>query len=341
MKNTKAAANKKLARDWFRAIVDAGLDSKRDPVAAAYAPDAKWRGSHPLNEMQGIDAIADKVWAPIKRAMRDGERRDTLIVGGEWDGADYVGAVGMIVGTFTGEWLGIYPTNRVVYLRYGEYHKMRDGKIVESAVIFDILDFMRQAGFWPLPPSLGVEGMWPAPFTGDGLNMEPNDSEQSAQSLKMVMDMHHIINTYDDVADCSRAALLEMPQKDCWHNKMMWYGPAGIGTCRKLEGYVDYHQRPFRLAFPNRKAVGHYARIGDGPFAATGGWPSVSAVHSGGDFMGLPPTGRAVTMRVMDFYLCDEGLIRENWIPLDMLDLLMQMGVDVFARGRALGFVRR
>ena len=37
-------------------------------------------------------------------------------------------------------------------------------------------------------------------------------------------------------------------------------------------------------------------------------------------------------MRVMDFYLHHEGLIRENWVPLDMLDLLRQMGVDPLAR---------
>jgi hypothetical protein len=37
-------------------------------------------------------------------------------------------------------------------------------------------------------------------------------------------------------------------------------------------------------------------------------------------------------MRVMDFYLHHEGLIRENWVPLDILDLLLQMGVDVLAR---------
>ena len=40
-------------------------------------------------------------------------------------------------------------------------------------------------------------------------------------------------------------------------------------------------------------------------------------------------------MRVMDFYLLHEGLIRENWVPLDMLDLLMQMDVDVLDRMRS------
>ena len=37
-------------------------------------------------------------------------------------------------------------------------------------------------------------------------------------------------------------------------------------------------------------------------------------------------------MRVMDFYLHHEGLIRENWVPLDILDVLMQMDIDVFDR---------
>lgn len=71
-------------------------------------------------------------------------------------------------------------------------------------------------------------------------------------------------------------------------------------------------------------------------------WPAISrettigAVHAGGGFLGLPPTGRFVTMRVMDFYLHHEGLIRENWVPIDLVDLLRQMGVDVFGRLRAL-----
>ena len=80
----------------------------------------------------------------------------------------------------------------------------------------------------------------------------------------------------------------------------------------------------------------HYIRVGDGPISVTGGWPSVTATHLGGGFLGLGPTGRPVAMRVMDFYLHHEGLIRENWVPLDILDLLMQLGVDVLGRMRSL-----
>ena len=31
----------------------------------------------------------------------------------------------------------------------------------------------------------------------------------------------------------------------------------------------------------------------------------------------------------MDFYLHDEGLIRENWVPIDILHILKQIDVDV------------
>jgi hypothetical protein len=40
-------------------------------------------------------------------------------------------------------------------------------------------------------------------------------------------------------------------------------------------------------------------------------------------------------MRIMDFYLHDQGLIRENWVPIDMLHLLGQMGIDPLARMHA------
>ena len=34
-------------------------------------------------------------------------------------------------------------------------------------------------------------------------------------------------------------------------------------------------------------------------------------------------------MRVMDFYLHNEGLIREKWVPIDIVHILLQLGIDV------------
>ena len=332
----------------------AGLADSSGATAPAHLakichPDVAWRGSHPLNRVRGVDAVARTVWAPLQNAFPDLERRDLIFVAGAFEGRDYVAAIGHYCGIFAADWLGIPATGRPAFLRYGEVHEIREGRIVQSNCLWDVLDLVRQAGIWPIAPSLGVEGMWPGPITGDGLRLVPSDAAQSAASLAQTLAMHAALGAYDDAEAGGRDGLLRMPQRTFWHPRMMWYGPAGIGTTRGLAGFVDDHQLPFRRAFPNRKGGGqwdeiadakaalgggHYIRIGDGPYSVTGGWPSVFAVHSGNDFLGVGPTMRAVSMRVMDFYLHDEGLIRENWVPLDVLDLLLQMGVDVLGRMR-------
>ena len=46
------------------------------------------------------------------------------------------------------------------------------------------------------------------------------------------------------------------------------------------------------------------------------------------------PAGREVLLRSLDFWRVEGGLIRENWVLVDLLDLYRQIGVDVFARLR-------
>ena len=318
----------------------------RDSLARIYHPDATWRGSHPWNEVQGVEAIEKRVWVPLLESFPDLERRDDIVIGGNYEGRDYVGCVGHLAGTFRRDWNGIPATDQVIYLRYGEFHQMVDGKIMQSTVLVDILDFIRQAGFWPIVPSLGQEGQWQGPRDRDGLVFNPEPDETSAASLKLTMAMQASLGAYDDSAGGGREGLLTMPQKQFWHPKMMWYGPSGIGTTRGLDGFVDFHQLPFRNAFPRNPNVpqapglgkhggSHYVRIGDGRFSATGGWPSRHMMHAGGGWLGLGASGRAITMRVMDFYCADQGLIRENWVPIDIIEVLLQLDVDVLARVRS------
>ena len=331
-------------------LAEAGIEETSSVLARLASADCSWRMSHPLNELASTGSALERVWLPLKKALPDLERRDLIFVGGVFEGRSYVAAVGHYCGTFRHPWLGIPATGRPVFLRYGEVYEIRDGRIVEANCLWDVLDFMRQTGFWPIAPSLGTEGTWHGPITRDGIVLHNTDGAQSAVSLAQTLAMHKTLGDYNDHGGEGRQGLFDMPQKLHWHPKMMWYGPSGIGTTRGLQGFVDYHQLPFRLAFPNRKGGsqwdeiaaekkrlggGHYIHIGDGPFSVTGGWPSVFAVHSGGSFLGVGATGKVITMRVMDFYLHHEGLIRENWVPIDMLDILMQMGVDVFDRMRS------
>ncbi len=329
-------ANKRIVRDHLRAIADATSSGIEAALGRAYHPNAAWRGSHPLNEMSGVGAIAAVVWQPLMRSLPDLERRDAILVAGAYDGHDFVGAVGHYCGTFREDWLTIPATGRPVQLRYGEFHRVQDGRIAQSTVILDVLDLIRQAGFWPLAPSLGTEGLWPAPITGDGTALVEYDAAIGAASLAQMREMQAALGLHGDWQATGRDAFLLPSQVAHWHPKMMWYGPSGIGMTRGMQGFVDYHRLPWRSAFHNTVGSQHYVRVGDGAYSATSGWPSVTADHLGSGFLGLGPTGRKVGMRVMDFYLHHEGLIRENWVPIDIIDILRQMDVDVFARMRSL-----
>lgn len=338
--------HKRAVWSAMRTLAESTPQTVGDRLAAIYHPQATWRGSHPWNEIQGIEQIAHVVWGPWLHAFPDLERRDDIVMGGDYEGRTYVGCVGHLCGTFRRDWIGIPATDQLVYLRYGEYHQMVEGKIMQSTVLVDVLDFIRQCGFWPIAPSRGREGRWAGPQSADGLLFAPQDEQQSSASLALTLAMQASLGAYDDTTNAGREGLLSMPQKNFWHPRMMWYGPSGIGTARSPGGFVDAHQLPFRTAFPNaplapksaervKDGKNHYVRIGDGPYSGTGGWPSRFLTHAGAGWLGLPATGRAITMRVMDFYRADGGLIRENWVPIDILNVLLQLDIDVLARARS------
>ena len=51
-----------------------------------------------------------------------------------------------------------------------------------------------------------------------------------------------------------------------------------------------------------------------------------SGTHKGG-FMGIPPTGRQLTMMAIAIHRIAGGKIVENWLQADMLGMMVQLGV--------------
>jgi hypothetical protein len=87
-------ANKQAVRTLMSTLAQATPATVERQLAQAYHPDAQWRGSHPWNEAQGVQAIGAVFWQPLLQAFPDLERRDSLLIGGHYQGRDYVGAVG-------------------------------------------------------------------------------------------------------------------------------------------------------------------------------------------------------------------------------------------------------
>lgn len=93
---------------------------------------------------------------------------------------------------------------------------------------------------------------------------------------------------------------------------------------RGVEGFTNV-DRVFRTAFPD-----FHVTIEDevvaGDRIATRGY--FTGTHTG-EFMGMSPTGHAIRCSYSDIWRLEDGKGRENWVQMDMLGLMQQLGGTV------------
>jgi predicted ester cyclase len=324
-------ADKAALAPLRRAMRDMDRGGAQTALAAVMAPDAPVRMAHPFGTLEGPDALWEACHAPLLDAMPDLERRDWIVMAGCDDhGANWVGCAGHWVGTFAGPFLGIPPTGHLAHMRFHEFYRMEGGRIVEIQAIWDLPELMMQAGVWPMAPSLGREMRVPGPATQDGLVPGPWDAAASEASRAQVLAMLEHLTRHPREGG---PEVMEMHR--FWHPRMTWYGPAGIGTARGIRGFRNWHQIPFLNAMPDRgfdREAITYHFFGDRSYVGVTGWPNMVQTVSGGGWLGIAPSGRRITLRSLDFWRIEDGLIRENWVLVDLLDVFSQLGVDVLGR---------
>ncbi|KMW57900.1 hypothetical protein AIOL_002868 [Candidatus Rhodobacter oscarellae] len=305
--------------------------ARGEGVAAALlqvvAPDAAVHMCHPFGDLGGA-VFYEQVFSKLEAALPDLERRDMIVLAGTTsEEQHWVGCMGNYMGTFLAPFLGIPPTGHLAHMRYHEFFRIEGDRVVEMQAIWDLPELMMQARAWPMAPQLGAYLCTPGPMTQDGL--APRGSGAAA--------MNHVIAMLTDLckhpADPDPAV---MRLERHWHPKFNWYGPAGIGTGRGVAGFRHWHQIPFLRAMPDRRldAMGDLMShwVAQGAYVCETGWPNMRLTITGDGWMGIAPSGQEVTLRSLDFWRMEDGLIRENWVLVDLLDLYAQIGVDVLAR---------
>jgi predicted ester cyclase len=296
----------------------------------------------------------------LKRALPDLERRDDIVLAGEFAGRAWIAATGYYYGTLTNDWLGLPASKQWLYVRFGEFYRLERGKVVDAYILLDMVDVLRQLRINPLPQGKAIESLCPGPATHDGVvyTAQPEADGRLSGALVDAMIVEGLMG-FDRVDHAS------IGMERYWHQDMMWYGPAGIGTTRGLSGFLNYHQHPWQEAYPDyviepagidvsrglaglrdyhehawQKADRDYkagqdlSRIAEGQYVAWGGWPATRATHSGRAIFGLEPSGKRCTMRIMDFWRREGELLAENWVFIDLPHMLLQLGRDVLAEAR-------
>lgn len=324
--------NKRIYKKLADCYQDFGREQLQSAIGEFFHANARIHVVQPINELTGAAAFFSTVLEPMLAAFDNLYRRTDMLFGGEYKGGEWVTGHGHFVGTFARDWLGIPASGEIIWLHFAEFHRMKDGKAEETYFYFDMIDLLRQIGKWPLPRSLGYEGFVAGPATSDGVIMSKRDPKESAISLKMVDDMLGQLYTEDE------------GWRPYWHRNMYWYGPSGYGSFIGIDGFARF-QLPYESIFdPGRIATtyrrsgdpaldkrikGHFARFADGNYIASGGWPS----HGGfmvKPWLGIEAKRQMFTVRVADFWRREGDVLVENWVFVDLVDMLLQLDYDVF-----------
>lgn len=316
--------NKAIYAEFLDSFNNGSLQEIKTAASEIFDSTAAINASHPINEANSGEGYVTDLIAPIAHAFEGFTRQNYVMIGGEYLGSEWVTSTGYFYGHFKHPLFGIPASGKMAFLRFGEFHRMEDGRIVETHVYLGFAELIIALGLWPLAPSQGYEGVVPGPATHDGILIEASDPPTSRASADLVEGMLKLLTTKDAA------------WRPYWDDRMVWYGPDGLGTCTTVDAF-DAFQRPFESTFEGWgdgkeagiSSVQANCKAGDGEYTFLHGWRMITGVHIK-PFLGLEPTGKRVFMRDCDSWRCENGKIVENWCMLDIPHVLLQLGYDLF-----------
>ncbi len=319
---------KRLVLNYYEAL-SSGLEHEIGKICTQYLSDhCIWQSYHPFLDQRGSLEIARHFWVPFKTSFKRLQRRQDIFFAGknllDQEGSVWVVSMGHLMGLFDNDWLLIKASKKMIFLRYAEFNKIEDNKIVQTAFYFDLPHLLSQVGKNPFPNALGLNILQPGPLTHDGVYLNDQDFNEGKKTSQVIDFM------IETLGDWNSQLVLEDELALNWHDDMIWWGPTGIGATYTIERYAKQHAGPFRSAFSNRKFNGHVCRVAEGNYGGFFGRPNLT-MELTDSFMGIPPTNLSADMNVIDLYRRDSEKLAENWVFIDLLGFWLQHGFDFFS----------
>jgi len=182
-------------------------------------------------------------------------------------------------------------------------HRVADGRLVEHWGQVDAVGLLTQMGAipaGPMPPKL------PPP----SIHRSAHDRVLSAADMKT-----NLRQLFNGMNDRKRSVLNDLldPRYVNYSMPMSEPGPAGLSHVLDM----------FFAGFPDMRIVVEDV-LSENDKAATRG--HFTATHKG-TFMNVPATNRPVKVEYIDIWTAQNGRFLENWVQMDMLGLMVQLGV--------------
>lgn len=132
--------------DATRAVIEGMVDGLNDhrinDIGQFFASQFRWMGNFGCGTKNGLDAFQDNWQRPFQAAFSDKVCIDEArLYMGEW-----AAAFGRQEAIHSGEFMGIPATGKKVDIRYMDFWKVEDGKIVDNWVMVDFPSVLSQLG---------------------------------------------------------------------------------------------------------------------------------------------------------------------------------------------------
>jgi len=132
-------------RTVVSSMVDSLNDHEIDGMGAYFAQTFRWMGNAGCGTKLGLEAFQSNWQKPFQAAFSDKVCIDEArLAEGEW-----MAAFGRQEATHSGDFMGIKPTGKRVEIRYMDFWKVADGRIVDNYVMVDFPHVMQQLGVDP------------------------------------------------------------------------------------------------------------------------------------------------------------------------------------------------
>ena len=129
----------------IEAMVDGLNDHDIDNMGRFFSETFRWMGNAGCGTKTGLREFQDNWQRPFQEAFSNKVCIDEArITQGEW-----CAAFGRQEADHSGEFMGISPTGKRVEIRYMDFWKVVDGKIVDNWVMVDFPHVMQQLGADP------------------------------------------------------------------------------------------------------------------------------------------------------------------------------------------------
>jgi predicted ester cyclase len=136
-------------REDTRRVIEGMVDGLNDhriaDIGEFFTQGFRWMGNAGCGFKNGLKEFQDNWQKPFQAAFSDKVCVDEArLFDGEWGAA-----FGRQEATHSGEFMGIAPTGKRVHVRYMDFWKVVDGKIVDNWVMVDFPYVMQQLGVDP------------------------------------------------------------------------------------------------------------------------------------------------------------------------------------------------